>query len=614
MATSHEAIVGSTEDQRKVTRALLSVSDKNGVVELGQELAKLGVELLSTGGTAKILRNAGLTVKDVSEHTGSPEMLDGRVKTLHPKIHGGILAVRGNSKHEQDMKENDIAPIDMVVLNLYPFEQTVANGASYEQCTENIDIGGPGMLRATAKNHAAVVIVTSPSQYDELINQLKENNGSTTYNLRKRFAAAAFALSAHYDGAIASYYAQQLGTEIPSVTRTYVPTRILKYGCNPNQKPAALCKIGSDGNMPYEILNGNPGYINLLDASNAWQLVKELRDASGLASAASFKHVSPAGAAVAAPLSDVEFQAYEMEGRKLTLTPSALAYLRARQADPMSSFGDFAALSDVVDKDTALVLKTEVSDGIIAPGYEPEALEILSKKKSGNFIVLKANPGFKPPQNEYREVFGQGFMQRRNDCVISKSNLEDVPTKNKDIDEDAKRDLLVATVALKYTQSNSICFAKNGQVIGVGAGQQSRVDCVKLAGRKVQIWNLRQHPKVLNLKFKQGVKRQDRINARVRYIEGDIIGPELKQWQEKFEEVPEPLTQADKDEFMAQLSKVSLASDAFFPFRDSIDHASKLGVSYISQTGGSVQDKNIVEACDEYGIACAMTGLRLFHH
>mmetsp|Transcript_11879 Transcript_11879/g.21197 ORF Transcript_11879/g.21197 Transcript_11879/m.21197 type:complete len:614 (+) Transcript_11879:114-1955(+) len=613
MASSHAAIEGSTESVRKVTRALLSVSDKTDIVPFAQFLAGQGVELLSTGGTAKLLRDNGLTVKDVAEHTGSPEMLDGRVKTLHPKIHGGILAVRGNSQHEKDMEANGIEPIDMVVLNLYPFEQTVASGSDFNTCVENVDIGGPGMLRASAKNHAAVVIVTSPQQYPELMKEMAES-GSTTIELRRRFAAAAFSLSAHYDGAIASYFAKEQGTEFPAVTRTYNLERELKYGCNPNQTPAALCRIG-DGKSAFEVLNGNPGYINLMDALNAWQLVRELKGALGVAAAASFKHVSPAGAAVAVPLDDVEMKAYEMEGRKLTLTDSALAYLRARQADPMSSFGDFAALSDIVDKDTALVLKTEVSDGIIAPGYEPEALEILKAKKGGKFIVLQADASYTPPQNEYREVFGMGLMQRRNECVVNTDSLSKVvTTKETGLDDAAKRDLTVASIAIKYTQSNSVGFAKNGQMIGVGAGQQSRVDCVKLASRKVRVWFLRQHPKVLGLNFKDGVKRQDRINARVRYIEGDMTDIEREQWASQFETVPEPLTESEKDEFMATLSKVSLSSDAFFPFRDSIDVASRVGVSFISQAGGSVQDEGVIAACDEYSMAMAFTGQRLFHH
>lgn len=614
MASSHSAIKGSTQSLRKVTRALLSVSDKSNLEVLGKFLASKGVELLSTGGTAKALRAAGLEVKDVAEHTLSPEMLDGRVKTLHPKIHGGILAVRGNAQHEADMINNDIQPIDMVVLNLYPFEQTVAKGSDFETCVENIDIGGPAMLRATAKNHSAVVIVTDPDQYGALMEEMEANDGATQMPLRKTFAASAFALSAHYDGAIAAYFGEQVGDSSVQVSRTYKVDRTLKYGCNPYQKPAAICSVGSL-KLPFEVLNGLPGYINLLDAANAWQLVKELREALGLPAAASFKHVSPAGAAVAVELNDAQRLAYEADTRGVELTPCALAYLRARNADPMSSFGDFAAISDEVDEQTAMILKTEVSDGIVAPSYTPEALAILKAKKGGKFIILKADKSFIPPPNEYREVYGMAFMQKRNDVAISKSALNNVvTTKSTAFTEDAIRDLTLASICLKYTQSNSVGYAVDGQMVGVGAGQQSRVDCVKLAGRKVEVWMLRQHPKVQGLKFKEGVKRQARVNARVRFIEGDLTPIERKEWEAQFEVVPDMLTVEEKKTFLASMSGVCLSSDAFFPFRDSLDHASKLGVTNVVQAGGSVMDAQVIEACDEYGMAMAFTNHRLFHH
>ena len=308
-----------------------------------------------------------------------------------------------------------------------------------------------------------------------------------------------------------------------------------------------------------------------------------------------------------------QIEAYEVKSRKVELTPSALAYLRARNADPMSSFGDFVALSDQVDEATALILKTEVSDGIIAPGYTPEALAILSKKKKGNFIVLEMDPAYNPPAEEYREVFGLGFMQKRNDAAISYASLDNVVTEAKLTDE-AKRDLTLASICLKYTQSNSVGYAKNGQMVGVGAGQQSRVDCMKLAARKVKVWYLRQHPKVAGLQFKSGVKRQSRINARVRYIEGDFTPTEYTSWKELFESTPDALTIAEKDEFMKTLGGVSLSSDAFFPFSDSIFVASKFGVKFISQPGGSVADESVIAAVNSYGMAMAFTGQRLFHH
>jgi phosphoribosylaminoimidazolecarboxamide formyltransferase/IMP cyclohydrolase len=607
---------------RRVGRALLSVSDKTGLVALGKFLSSQGVELLSTGGTATQLRQAGLKVMDVAEFTGSPEMLDGRVKTLHPKVHGGLLAVRGNTKHEEDMRQNNIQPIDLVVLNLYPFEQTVKSGADFDTCVENVDIGGPSMLRSSAKNHASVVIVSDPSQYEALMEEMQKNNGATTLELRRKFAAAAFSLSARYDTSIAKYFNDNtsavpsaVSTDLVPVTRTYTPVLKLKYGANPHQVPAAICSFLPGNKLPFKVLNGTPGYINLLDAVAAWQLVKELRQALGLAAAASFKHVSPAGAAVAVPLSSNEAAAYELtEDKVAQLTPASLAYVRARNADPMCSFGDFAAISEIVDEATANFLKTEVSDGIIARGFEPKALEILKAKKNGGFIVLEADPDFNPTDIEYREVFGMCFAQRRNDRLLSLQDLTKVVTKNTTLSDEAKRDLLLASISIKYTQSNSVGYACGGQMVGVGAGQQSRVDCVKLAGRKVAVWYLRQHPKVMGLKFKPSVKRQERVNARVRYIEGDMTEVERATWETQFEEVPTPLTQEEKEQFVAGLKGVSLSSDAFFPFRDSIDHASKLGVSYIVQPGGSVQDAEVIAACDAYGMSMAFSGVRLFTH
>ena len=597
-----------------ITRALISVSDKSGIVDFCQFLASKNVHLLSTGGTAKKLREAGLEVMDVSEYTASPECLDGRVKTLHPKIHGGLLGVRGNKDHEAQMEENGIGKIDMTILNLYPFEQTVKGGGDFNQCIENIDIGGPSMLRSTAKNHAATTIVTSPDQYGEVMKCIEENGG-TTLSLRKQFAARAFSLSASYDSAIANWFTNQLGEEKPVTTRVYKPEFPLKYGCNPHQKPAGISSV-LNSKLPFDVLNGVPGYINLLDAANAWQLVKELREATGLAAATSFKHVSPAGAAVAVPLSDVECAAYEVTPEAAAeLTPVALAYLRARNADPMCSFGDFAAVSDVVDEATAKILKKEVSDGIIAPGYTPEALELLKSKKGGKFIVLEATKDYDPGQIEYREVYGMTFSQKRNDIVITKDHMSEIATSKKEAVTDAVvRDMIVASICIKYTQSNSVGFAKDGMMVGVGAGQQSRVDCVKLAGRKVKTWYLRQHEKVLGFKFKAGSKRQDRVNARVRYIEGDFTPEEKIRWEAQFEEVPEPLTDSEKEEFMKAAGGITISSDAFFPFRDSIDHAAKYGVSYVVQPGGSVQDKQVTSACEEYGMAMCFTGVRLFHH
>mmetsp|Transcript_4677 Transcript_4677/g.6930 ORF Transcript_4677/g.6930 Transcript_4677/m.6930 type:complete len:614 (+) Transcript_4677:52-1893(+) len=613
MAHILTAVEGTQADVVPVTRALISVSDKAGIVEFATYLSSQNVELLSTGGTAKKLREAGLTVIDVSDYTKSVECLDGRVKTLHPKVHGGLLGVRGNPQHEKEMEELGISKIDMTILNLYPFEATVAKGAAFEQCIENIDIGGPSMLRSTAKNHAFTTIVTSPDQYEEVMKEMQANGG-TTLALRKRCAARAFALSASYDSAIASWFAGKLGEGAPVETRVYKPEFPLKYGCNPHQKPAQILSR-SGAPLPFTVVNGVPGYINLLDAANAWQLVMELKAATGLAAASSFKHVSPAGAAVAVPLADVECEAYEVTPEAAAaLTPSALAYLRARNADPMCSFGDFCAISDTVDEDTAKILKKEVSDGIVAPSYTPEALAILKTKKKGKFIILEATADYNPGTQEYREVYGMTFSQKRNDTIFGKDHMQNVVTPNKDVPESAIRDMILASICLKYTQSNSVGFAKDGMMVGVGAGQQSRVDCVKLAGRKVCTWYLRQHPKVLALPFKAGVKRQERVNARVRYIEGDFTDEERVRWEAHFSEVPAPLTEDEKQEFLKASTGIAISSDAFFPFRDSIDHASKLGVTYVVQPGGSVQDAQVTDACNDYGMTMCFTGLRLFHH
>jgi len=394
--------------------------------------------------------------------------------------------------------------------------------------------------------------------------------------------------------------------------REYSHIRNLKYGCNPQQKPAALFSSPDSQGQAFEVLNGNPGYINILDALNAWQLVKELKEALDMPAAASFKHVSPAGAAVSVELTEIEREIYGV-GNK-TLTPAATAYLRAREADPKSSFGDFAALSDKVDEATAMIIKTEVSDGIIAPDYEEKALEILKKKKGGNYIILKANMDYVPPSVEYREVYGVCFAQKRNDAKITRESMKKVVTKIDKLSDETVRDMVLASITLKYTQSNSVGFAINGQMIGVGAGQQSRVDCVKLAGSKLETWYLRQHPKVRALQFKAKTMKVTKLNTRVQYIEGDFTKHSKQAFESVLEQVPAELTSEEKKEYMSTLKGVTLSSDAFFPFPDNIDHASMRGVSYIAQPGGSVQDKQVTEACDEYGMAMAFTDIRLFHH
>uniref|UniRef100_A0A2K5ZA66 Bifunctional purine biosynthesis protein ATIC n=1 Tax=Mandrillus leucophaeus TaxID=9568 RepID=A0A2K5ZA66_MANLE len=436
--------------------ALFSVSDKTGLVEFARNLTSLGLNLVASGGTAKALRDAGLAVRDVSELTGFPEMLGGRVKTLHPAVHAGILA-RNIPEDNADMTRLDFNLIRVVACNLYPFVKTVASpGVTVEE--------------------------------------------------------AAFTHTAQYDEAISDYFRRQYSKGISQMP--------LRYGMNPHQTPAQLYTLKPK--LPITVLNGAPGFINLCDALNAWQLVKELKEALGIPAAASFKHVSPAGAAVGIPLSEDEAKVCMVYDLYKTLTPISTAYARARGADRMSSFGDFVALSDVCDVPTAKIISREVSDGIIAPGYEEEALTILSKKKNGNYCVLQMDQSYKPDENEVRTLFGLHLSQKRNNGVVDKSLFSNVVTKNKDLPESAVRDLIVATIAVKYTQSNSVCYAKNGQVIGIGAGQQSRIHCTRLAGDKANYWWLRHHPQVLLMKFKTGVKRAEISNAIDQYVTGTI--------------------------------------------------------------------------------------------
>ncbi len=394
--------------------------------------------------------------------------------------------------------------------------------------------------------------------------------------------------------------------------KNYLHKFDLKYGCNPYQKPAAVHSLNGQG-MPFEVINGKPGYINLLDALNAWQLVNELDQVLNLPAAASFKHLSPAGAAVSVPLNDELDLVYGC--KHLNLSPLATAYVRARGADPLSSFGDFIALSRKVDLSTANVIRRKVSDGIIAPGYDHEALNLIMEKKDGEYLILKADPEYIAPKIEYREVNGVAFTQPRNTFKINQNSiLKKVVTKNKEIPAEAVRDLIIASITLKYTQSNSVGYALDGQMIGIGAGQQSRVDCTKLAGLKADKWYLRQHPEVIKLPFLPNITSLERTNARTLFIEGGMTDRELQNWQHLFENPIEPLSQEKKADWMSKLNGVSLSSDAFFPFRDNIDHASKRGVSFIVQPGGSNRDNQIIEAADEYGMSMTFSGLRLFHH
>ena len=387
----------------------------------------------------------------------------------------------------------------------------------------------------------------------------------------------------------------------------------LKYGCNPNQKPSRIYM--EEGELPIKVLSGKPGYINFLDAFNGWQLVKELKKATGLPAATSFKHVSPAGAAVGLPMSDVEKKIYWVDDMDMEFTPLANAYARARGADRMSSFGDFISLSDVCDVATAKIIKREVSDGVIAPGYEPEALEILKAKKKGNYNVIEIDENYVPKELERKEVFGITFEQGRNELKIDEDFFSDIVTENKEIPESAKIDLAISMITLKYTQSNSVCYAKGGQAIGIGAGQQSRIHCTRLAGSKADNWWLRQSPQVLGLQFVDGIGRADRDNSIDLYIGEDYMDVLADgAWEKIFKVKPEVFTREEKRAWLDQLEDVALGSDAFFPFGDNIERAHKSGVKYVAEPGGSIRDDNVIETCNKYGMAMAFTGIRLFHH
>ena len=397
-----------------------------------------------------------------------------------------------------------------------------------------------------------------------------------------------------------------------SKKQNYLQQFELKYGCNPHQKPAAIHSL--EGlKLPFSVLNGQPGYINLMDALNAWQLVQELDEVLGLPAAASFKHLSPAGAAVSVPLNDILKEVYDC--KDLELSQLATAYIRARGADPLSSFGDFISLSRKVDVNTAELIRKMVSDGIIAPGFDDDALKLLKEKKGGKYLILLADTEFSAPETEFREVYGVGFSQLRNTVKINeKSLLTEVVTKKKQLSAAARRDLILASITLKYTQSNSVAYALDGQMIGIGAGQQSRVDCTKLAGSKAETWFMRQHPKVRNLPFHEQVSNVERTNARILCIDGGMTDPELRAWKSKFSAPVEALPQEEKTAWLAKLKGVSLSSDAFFPFRDNIDQASKRGVNFIVQPGGSNRDEEVISASDEYEMVMAFSGIRLFHH
>ncbi|TVY83300.1 Bifunctional purine biosynthesis protein ADE17 [Lachnellula suecica] len=588
--------------------AIISVYDKTGLLDLAKGLIKHNVRLLASGGTAKMIRESGFAVEDISAITHAPEMLAGRVKTLHPAVHAGILA-RDLASDEKDLAEQSINKVDYVICNLYPFKDTIAKiNVTIPEAVEEIDVGGVTLIRAAAKNHTRVTILSDPSDYPEFLQELE--NGEVSEKSRNLYALKAFEHTADYDKSISEFFRKKYaGDGVQQVA--------LRYGANPHQKPAAA--FVEQGPLPFKVLCGAPGYINLLDALNAWPLVRELKNALGLPAAASFKHVSPAGAAIGVPLSADERKVYmvdDIEG--LEDSPLAQAYARARGADRMSSFGDMIALSDIVDVPTAKIISREVSDGVIAAGYEDAALEILKKKKGGKYLVLQMNPEYEPAVQESRTVYGITMTQHRNDALISPKSFTSIitPKESGPLSDSANRDLTVATIALKYTQSNSVCYALNGQIIGLGAGQQSRIHCTRLAGDKADNWWLRFHPRVLDIKWKKGTKRPDKSNAIDLLVSGELPkdGPEREGYEAFFDEVPQAFTEQEKTEWLGKLSEVAVSSDAFFPFIDNVYRAGRSGVKYIAAPSGSQNDKAVFETAETLGIIFVEQSIRLFHH
>ncbi|KAM0444529.1 hypothetical protein ACHAPV_007771 [Trichoderma viride] len=588
--------------------AIVSVYDKTGLLDLAKGLAQQNVRILASGGTARMIRESGFPVEDVSAITKAPEMLAGRVKTLHPAVHAGILA-RNLESDEKDLADQNINKVDYVICNLYPFKDTVAKiNVSIPEAVEEIDIGGVTLIRAAAKNHKRVTILSDPTDYAGFLGELEK--GEISDASRNRYALKAFEHTADYDAAISEFFRKEYAGSGDQFMA-------LRYGANPHQKPASA--FTSNQPLPFKVLCGSPGYINLLDSLNAWPLVKELKEALGKPAAASFKHVSPAGAAIGLPLTDDEKKVYfvnDIEG--IDSSPLAQAYARARGADRMSSFGDVIALSDIVDVPTASIISKEVSDGVIAPGYEDAALEILKKKKGGKYLVLQIDPEYTPGPVETRTVYGVTLQQHRNDAEISPKTFSTIITP-KDagaLPENAARDLTVATITLKYTQSNSVCYAFNGQVIGLGAGQQSRIHCTRLAGDKADNWWMRFHERVLGIKWKKGTKRPDKSNAIDLLVSGELPkdGAEREAFEGVFEQVPPAFTDEEREAWMKQLKNVCVSSDAFFPFIDNVFRAARSGVNYIAAPSGSQNDGAVFETAEKLGITFVQQNTRLFHH
>lgn len=613
--------------------ALISVSDKTNIEDVAEALLDTGYEILSTGNTYNYLKtflseNDQSKLHAISDITQFPEILGGRVKTLHPKIIGGILAKR--DIHQEEIAEHQLPLIDVVIVNFYPFQEVVKKAySSLDDILENIDIGGLTLVRSAAKNYKNVVVITDPEDYS-LIIEKKE----ISENKRAELAQRVFAHTSRYDAAIKEYFAtvqycqemyselsvQKLSTCVSEMTihdqcdvpeiieRCYTNQHSLKYGMNPHQKQASILTI--DGKKsPFKFLNGGRSYINMLDAIESWQLVREAKNLFGIPCAASYKHTSPAGVGLGIPLSEQLSKIYDVQD--LELSDLAIAFIRARNADPKSSFGDFIALSDEVDESTALLIAREVSDGIIAPGFSPKALEILKKKKEGAYVIIEVDPDYenKNPR-EIHEMFGIALVQEPNRAVISEALLTNIVSENKLLSSENKADLLLALITLKYTKSNSVVYAQGGQVIGVGCGQQNRVDCIHIAGKKADLWCLRQHPRIQEIVFKKGVKRVDRNNAILNFISGKNI--------DALTEQPVcPLSKEERKNFLANFyfdKGVCMASDAFLPFEDNVEAAAAHGVQYIVQTGGSSRDNEVTQAANICGMVMIHSGLRSFTH
>ncbi len=548
-------------------KALLSVYDKSNLIKLGNFFKSKNVDIISSNKTADFLINSNINCTKISNYINHSEILDGRVKTLHPKIYGGILNDRNNPNHQKDLKNNNISNIDIIVANLYPFE-------TYNSI-ENIDIGGVSLIRAAAKNYKDTLVIIDPNDYEYIIKNYNDILSKYDDSIRRKFASKAFHHIAKYDILIADYLSKSIENNSDNIKyKIYKKTNKLKYGCNPYQNNSNIYMNILENNssndykhkLPFEILNGQPGYINYLDAINSWLLVKETRDILNIPISASFKHVAPAGVGTSKPLTDMLKYTYGVENKDLT--DVAISYIRAKNSDPLSSFGDFIAISDVVDECTAKLIKNHVSDGIIASGYSNEALNILKKKKNGNFIILLGDKNFINENNiEFRELNGIVLSQEANNIIMNNSvfKKDKIVTKNKKLGKNIINDMILANITLKYTPSNSITFAYDGQVIGIGTGQQNRVDCVKIAGGKVRNWLLRQN-------------KNKPLNEELEYP--DMI----------------------------------MASDAFFPFKDNIEEAKKFGVKYITQPGGSIRDNEIIKECNKNNIVMLNTGIRLFTH